>query len=72
MAEMSNVGGAGFAVTGSGDALACPACRLFYKIRNGIPVMLVEKQNPWTFAETEILDHKSDDPAMSIVQPAGA
>ena len=27
----------------SGDALVCPACRLLYEIRNGIPVMLVEE-----------------------------
>lgn len=37
------------AVTGSGDALACPACRLFYKIRNGIPVMLVEEAKSMDF-----------------------
>lgn len=31
------------ALTGSGKALVCPACRLLYEIRNGIPAMLVEE-----------------------------
>jgi uncharacterized protein YbaR (Trm112 family) len=28
------------------DALDCPACKLRYRIEDGIPVMLIEEANP--------------------------
>lgn len=44
--------GGAVALTGSGEALVCPACRLLYEIRNGIPVMLVEESKPLDRSET--------------------
>jgi uncharacterized protein len=29
------------------DGLICEKCRLFYEIRNGIPVMLIEEARPF-------------------------
>ena len=29
-----------------GDALECPACRLRYRIDDGIPVMLIDESEP--------------------------
>jgi len=40
------------ALTGSGEALVCPDCRLLYEIRNGIPVMLVEESKSLDRSET--------------------
>lgn len=40
------------ALTVSGKALVCPACRLLYEIRDGIPVMLVEETKPLDRSET--------------------
>ena len=29
-----------------GEALACPACRLIYEIKDDIPIMLIEEAKP--------------------------
>jgi len=34
-------------LTGGRDGLVCKSCRLRYEIRDGVPVMLVEKAQSW-------------------------
>lgn len=32
--------------TDDGEALVCPACRLRYEVRDGIPIMLIDEAKP--------------------------